>query len=569
VQLLDSERQAPPRCYFALYNPGQVETDLDPSSLWLGRYRDRQPIRGHGALRLYRAVDGRSGEQRGVLVGRQGCELELVRGALQELKAWQRRRRRLLLPECRENLLAPVGDLQMAGEIAFAEVQVPLLHDLRGVIAEVRRGQLTVDLSDLDIQLSQGLAALHERGLCWGGDGGESWLLDLDGRLWLLDGGELDEPAADQARHVKLQRDLSRARPAVLPALEPGDRAEDGPQAGHGERYVIFESLGEGSHGTVYRAQDLQLGQTVAIKRLSAGHDARVRARLLRELRLMRSVVHSQLARGFELYEEVGQLGAVMEYLPGENLAVAAARGESLDTLRLRLAELSEGLAALHGAGVAHRDLKPENVVLHAGRGAVLVDFGQVSDSGEGDALTRTGEPFGESTYRAPEHLEGGGSIAGDCYALGQMVAGLLGALSEGYQDLLTRAASDKSQGRPSAAEWAAALREGPAAPRVEVFRNGLGFRVQGEPVDLKRRAALAQILARLVQALQDEPGVALQRETLQQAGWPGENIRTDSAANRVYVALSELRKLGLGASLQRTSGGYLLDPAQVQVVEP
>ena len=77
--------------------------------------------------------------------------------------------------------------------------------------------------------------------------------------------------------------------------------------------------------------------------------------------------------------------------------------------------------------------------------------------------------------------------------------------------------------------------------------------------VDLTRRAALARILHALALHRIEAPGDALSLEDILAAGWPGERVRYDAGANRVYVALAELRKLGLRSWISSDAAGYRL----------
>ncbi|MEZ4240343.1 MAG: hypothetical protein R3F59_30160 [Myxococcota bacterium] len=83
-----------------------------------------------------------------------------------------------------------------------------------------------------------------------------------------------------------------------------------------------------------------------------------------------------------------------------------------------------------------------------------------------------------------------------------------------------------------------------------------------GTVVDLARRPTLRRVAARLVEQRLAAPGVALPLDAVLAAGWPGERILPEAGANRVYVAMATLRKLGLAAALLTRDDGYLLDPA-------
>lgn len=106
----------------------------------------------------------------------------------------------------------------------------------------------------------------------------------------------------------------------------------------------------------------------------------------------------------------------------------------------------------------------------------------------------------------------------------------------------------------PAAARRGAALAVGPDASWLQVPGE--------EPQDLRRRKALRSILLRLVEQQRGNPGAGVSLDQLLAAGWPGERMVPSAGANRVYVALTTLRKLGLRKYLLSQDDGYLLDPA-------
>lgn len=156
------------------------------------------------------------------------------------------------------------------------------------------------------------------------------------------------------------------------------------------DRYRIVAPLGKGGMGEVYRAEDLRLGQSVALKFLPASllksEDAV--ARFHREVRLARQVSHPNVCRVFDVGEADGQTFLSMEYVDGEDLASLMRRigrlpaDKALDIAR----QLCAGLAAAHEHGIVHCDLKPANIMLD-GRGRVrITDFGLAAISFEADA---------------------------------------------------------------------------------------------------------------------------------------------------------------------------------------
>ena len=186
-------------------------------------------------------------------------------------------------------------------------------------------------------------------------------------------------------------------------------------------RYRIVAQLGQGGMGEVYRADDLKLGQPVALKFLPAAlqHDDSRLQRFYGEVRLARQITHPAVCRVHDLEELDGQPFLTMEYVDGEDLAGLLRRiGRLPHDKALEIArQLCAGLAAAHEKGVLHRDLKPGNVMLD-GRGKVrLTDFGlaALAETVSG-AEARSGTP----AYMSPEQLAGGEvTPRSDVYALG------------------------------------------------------------------------------------------------------------------------------------------------------
>lgn len=119
------------------------------------------------------------------------------------------------------------------------------------------------------------------------------------------------------------------------------------------------------------------------------------------------------------------------------------------------------------------------------------------------------------------------------------------------------------------------ALRAGATAQRsigaaLLIQRDGRAVRLpSGEVVDLDARDSLSRILAELVRLHEEMPRAALESDDLIRAGWPGTRMSRASGLNRLHVALSTLRKLGLRPYLQRDEDGYRLDPATpTEIVE-
>jgi len=187
------------------------------------------------------------------------------------------------------------------------------------------------------------------------------------------------------------------------------------------ERYRIIGLLGRGGMGEVYRADDLTLGQPVALKFLprAFSSDAARRERFFAEVRNSRQVSHPNVCRVYDVGQIDGQYYLSMEYVDGEDLASLLRRiGRPPQDKALELSrELCAGLAAAHDKKVLHRDLKPANVMIDGRGRARITDFGLAVISGDEASEV---EIAGTPAYMAPEQLAGkGASVRSDIYSLG------------------------------------------------------------------------------------------------------------------------------------------------------
>ena len=197
-------------------------------------------------------------------------------------------------------------------------------------------------------------------------DGSRAWIIGFSCR-------------ARGAAHVRPIRPRRHGGLSSRPAHAPAG-GRFAPGALLAGRYRIVAALGRGGMGEVYRADDLTLGQSVALKFLPAGlaRDPDRLARFHAEVRTARQVSHPHVCRVYDVGESDGQAFLTMEYIDGEDLAALLRRiGRLPEEKGIELArQLCLGLAAAHDRGVIHRDLKPANVMID-GRGQVrLTDFG-------------------------------------------------------------------------------------------------------------------------------------------------------------------------------------------------
>jgi predicted Ser/Thr protein kinase len=189
-------------------------------------------------------------------------------------------------------------------------------------------------------------------------------------------------------------------------------------------RYRIIGLLGRGGMGEVYRATDLALAQSVALKILpeEAAANELLLERFHNEVRVARQVSHPNVCRVYDIGEADGLPFISMEYVDGEDLAGLLQRiGRLPSDKALEISrKLCAGLAAAHERGVIHRDLKPQNIMLDKRGQVVIMDFGlaAVANSLRG-AEARNGTP----AYMSPEQLRGDSvSAKSDIYALGLII---------------------------------------------------------------------------------------------------------------------------------------------------
>lgn len=196
----------------------------------------------------------------------------------------------------------------------------------------------------------------------------------------------------------------------------PGSRIAD--------RYRIVSLVGKGGMGEVYRADDLTLGQTVALKFLPQDfcNDPHRLEYFHSEVRLSRQVSHPNVCRVYDIGEIDGQHFLSMEYVDGEDLAALIRRigrlpsDKGVDIAR----QLCAGLAAAHDKGVLHRDLKPANVMLDDRGHVRITDFGLARLV---DEAVGRGVQAGTPAYMAPEQAAGREvTVRSDLYSLGLLL---------------------------------------------------------------------------------------------------------------------------------------------------
>ena len=184
--------------------------------------------------------------------------------------------------------------------------------------------------------------------------------------------------------------------------------------------YEIVAPLGAGGMGEVYRARDVRLDRSVAVKILPAelSGDAHYRQRFEREARAASALSHPHIAHVYDVGEQDGTHFIAMEYVEGENLRQLVSRGPlELDRIVALGAQMAEALEEAHARGIVHRDIKSANAVVTPKGQLKVLDFGLARRTGDQpgsvdsqlstDAQTRAGMVVGTVPYMSPEQALG------------------------------------------------------------------------------------------------------------------------------------------------------------------
>jgi len=186
-----------------------------------------------------------------------------------------------------------------------------------------------------------------------------------------------------------------------LPTLSPGTLL--------GGRYEIRKTVGEGGMGAVYKAEDRELGRTVALKviRPELAGNPDILQRFKQEILLASKVTDRNVIRIYDLGDANGLKFITMEYLEGEDLRdVLRSRSKLSPVEAVQIMEqVVSGLEAAHRLGIVHRDLKPGNIMVGIDGCVHVMDFG-LARSIASDGMTRTGMLLGTMEYMSPEQAQ-------------------------------------------------------------------------------------------------------------------------------------------------------------------
>jgi HAMP domain-containing protein/predicted Ser/Thr protein kinase len=181
-----------------------------------------------------------------------------------------------------------------------------------------------------------------------------------------------------------------------------------------GTRYEIKSVLGVGGMGMVYKANDRELGEVLAIKTLKPemmAMDTGALERFKSEIKLARKIAHRNVVRTYDLGEVNGLYYISMEYVEGKSLKdLINERGRLPVSVVLPIAkQLCRALEVSHDEGVIHRDIKPQNMVVQSDGVLKVMDFGiaRLAVRPKGSGHTEAGMVVGTPEYMAPEQLLG------------------------------------------------------------------------------------------------------------------------------------------------------------------
>jgi hypothetical protein len=215
-------------------------------------------------------------------------------------------------------------------------------------------------------------------------------------------------------------------------------------------RYRPLRPLGTGGSGSVWLARDERTGLDVALKIVP--REGKAAARAEREAAAAARLRHPSCLRAYSFARDPRHVYIAYEFVPGRTFREVLRAGELHDRAAVEAcAQVCEGLAHAHAAGILHRDVKPSNVLLADGDGvsARLLDFG-LARMAEAETLTAQGDVPGTLAYISPERLAGEESTAAaDVWSVGVMLWESLSGRHPFWQASMLETARAIEQGAP------------------------------------------------------------------------------------------------------------------------
>jgi len=187
-------------------------------------------------------------------------------------------------------------------------------------------------------------------------------------------------------------------------------------------QFRILDKIGEGGMGEVYEALDTRLERKVVLKFLPPAYsrDPEFKSRFEHEARAAAALNHPNIITVHDLGEFEGRTFIAMELISGHSLEARIQRGDLTLQESLKLAaQVCDGLAAAHEAGIVHRDIKPANLFITKDGRLKILDFG-LAKSRRTSTDTKPGTTVGTIQYESPEQSRGAAVDArSDLFSLG------------------------------------------------------------------------------------------------------------------------------------------------------
>jgi len=254
------------------------------------------------------------------------------------------------------------------------------------------------------------------------------------------------------------------------------------------DRYRPLRPLGSGGSGSVWLARDEQTGLDVALKIVP--REGKAAARAEREAAAAARLRHPSCLRAYSFARDPRHVYIAYEFVPGQTFREALRAGELNDAAAIEsCAQICEGLAHAHAAGILHRDVKPSNVLLADGErvSVRLLDFGLARMPGA-ETLTAQGDVPGTLAYISPERLAGEDATeASDIWSVGVMLWESLAGRHPFWQTSMLETARAIEQG----AESLAALRPDLPKPLIQLVDRALSLTPARRPSALELSHAL------------------------------------------------------------------------------
>jgi len=331
---------------------------------------------------------------------------------------------------------------------------------------------------------------------------------------------------------------VAAARPAPQQRNHPSTMPPKGPSRDLisrtiGSKYVVRSVLGEGGMGTVFEAEHLTIGRSVAVKVLHPNQARKKDAvrRFHQEARAAGAIGHPNICEVYDLGTlDDGSPYLVMEKLVGETLAdrIAAEGGLPFEDVIDTLVQVLSGLVAAHEKGIVHRDIKPENVFLTRRVGCPplvkLLDFGVskvigplIGGKDEDLDLTRTGMVMGTPYYMSPEQARGDRNLDArvDLYACGvilyEALTGRRPFTAANYNALLLQILSSKPKPardlRPALpGGFDAVLDRAMARNREDRYRSAADFQADLQVLRDRHNVSPAAAVAEALRKISEPP---------------------------------------------------------------